>query len=158
MSLAAESSLIDNRRPELAGQYLSFRLGDEAYALPVRHVREIIEMQVLTPVPRCPETVRGVINLRGKVVPIIDPLVRFGGRSVKQTDSTVMVLVHSASGMPVGLLVDEVMDVLDVDGDSLNAPPGTHGRERGGVLAAVANVKDQVVFVLELDRLLPDDV
>jgi CheY-like chemotaxis protein len=96
-----------------AGRYLTFRLDHEIYGVPILDVREIIELQDITPVPRTPVYVRGVINLRGKVLPLVDLKLRFGLDAVEADELTVIVVLQSASGRPFGCLVDVL--TLDVE-------------------------------------------
>ncbi|MBD3320215.1 MAG: chemotaxis protein CheW, partial [Chitinivibrionales bacterium] len=110
---AAEVSHIGQK---LAGKYLTFKLGNEEYGLEILKVQEIIQMQKITRVPKAPDFVRGVINLRGKVIPVIELRTKFFMEPNEDTDKTCIIVVQVISkGNPVtmGIIIDEVKEVLD---------------------------------------------
>lgn len=130
------------------GRFLTFRLDRETYAVPILAVREIVELQEISPVPRASPWVRGVVNLRGRVLPVIDPKVRFGMLEVQASDLTVIVVLQDGDGKPFGLLVDEVLEVQRFDASQLSAAPdGVAGGEQ--VLVGFAKHRDQLVFLLD---------
>ena len=112
-----------------AGKYLTFKLGAEEYGLEILKVQEIIKMMDITRVPRTPAFVRGVINLRGKVIPVVDLRLKFGMESRETTDKTCVIVVQvaqasAASGaVTMGTIVDEVSEVLDISGGQIEPPP-----------------------------------
>ncbi len=138
-------------------QYLTFRVAGEEYALGILHVREIIEFASSTRVPGTPPWIHGVINLRGRVVPVVDLSVRFGMGATQVTQWTCAVIVEVRSeGTPtiMGVLADSVSRVLEIDGGSIEPPPAFGTAVRADYLLGVARVEGGLVLVLDIDRLL----
>jgi purine-binding chemotaxis protein CheW len=131
-----------------AGRYLTFRLDDEVYGVPILDVREIIELQDITPVPRSASFVRGVINLRGKVLPLVDLKLRFGMEGLNPGELTVIVVLQTEGSRPFGCLVDEVLEVQWLGAESLSASPLQGPVEE--FLSGIGKVKDRLVFLLDL--------
>ncbi len=131
-------------------RYLTFRLDDEVYGVPVLHVREIIELQDITPVPRAAHHIRGVVNLRGKVLPLMDLKLRFGLSAIEPTDLTVIIVLQPDKA-PFGVLVDEVLDVQNMDSGTTAEPPDLGSDAKQQFLAGVGRVRDRIVFLLDLD-------
>ncbi len=110
----------------LGGKYMTFKLSREEYGVEILKVRELIGLMDITRVPGTPAFVRGVINLRGRVIPVVDLRTKFGMAPTEPTDQTVIIVVQfaAASGdLTIGILVDEVLEVLDVAGDQIEPPP-----------------------------------
>lgn len=142
----------------LAGKYMSFKLAEETYGLGILRVREIIGMMDITRVPRSPRFVRGVINLRGKVIPVIDLRLKFEMPATVIGDQTVIIVVQCDDGdrtLTMGILVDEVLEVLNVTAPQIEPPPmyGTSGSEAEFILG-VGKAGDRVVFLLDINRVL----
>ena len=139
-----------------AGKYLSFQLGDEQYAIQVLRVREIVKIQHITAVPETPADVRGVINLRGKVIPVIDLRIKFGMPECEYGQRTCIIVVElsgSSSG-PMGIIVDEVSEVLTfTESDIQDTPDFGHGVEMPFLLG-LAKVKDSVKILLDINQVL----
>ena len=110
----------------MQGKYLTFLVGDVGYGIEISYVVEIISVQDITLVPHTHAYVKGIINLRGTVVPVIDMGMRFGGLEVIYTDQT-CIIVLSMDDMSVGILVDGVQDVTDIEDDNIQDPPQTTG-------------------------------
>jgi len=143
----------------LAGKYLTFGLGAEEYAVPVLAVREIIKMMDVTAVPQVPAHVRGVINLRGKVIPVIELARKFGMAPNEVTTKTCIIVVHVKVPQPVemGILVDFVSEVLNLTPDTLEEPPTFGGGHTSDAVKAMAKVKGSVKILLDLNRVLASD-
>lgn len=143
------------------GQYLGFHLGTETYAVGILTVREIIEYPGLTEVPMVPAAVRGVINLRGAVVPVVDPMVRFGKppSPIGRRTCVVIVEVADAAGRPrtFGMVVDGVSEVVDIAAADLEAPPSFGARVRVELMQGMARVRGRLLIVLDVQRLLDLD-
>jgi len=134
-------------------QLLAFELAGAPYAVPVARVREIVRMRPVTPVPRTPEDVRGVISLRGEMIELIDLRRRLGLGSVEPSRRTRIIVTKTEDDEVVGLLVDAVREVLRVSNDAIQ--PAT-----GSDLVAVndlCNIRNEFVSMIELDRLLTSD-
>ena len=142
-------------------QLLRLASGGERLAVPIGSVREILEVGRLTPVPRTPDFIRGVMNLRGAVVPVLDLSARLGLRVTPLERRSAIVVVESQPGGPqrlvVGLLVDAVFEVLDVAAQRVEAVPSLGVAVPGGFLHGMVNVKGGYVAVLNLVQILELD-
>jgi purine-binding chemotaxis protein CheW len=161
-TMTAESAAAHSRNlaTDLAGKYLTFALGAEEYGLPVLKVREIIKVMDITQVPQMPSHVRGVINLRGKVIPVIDLRLKFGFPQVAYTERTCIIVVDvSMSGMSVmmGVVVDSVSEVLNVSAAEIDQAPEFGDRITTDYMLGLAKVKGTVKILLSLDRVLGAD-
>ena len=142
-------------------QYLTFMLAQEQFAVGILGIKEIIEYQGVTEVPMMPACVRGVINLRGAVVPVVDLLARFGRVSSAVTKRTCVVIVEAACGTDerhvMGLLVDAVNEVLDIAPSDIEPPPAFGARLRSDFIQGVGKVRGKFVLLLDVDRVLAVD-
>jgi len=140
------------------GKYLTFLLGHESYGLPVLKVREIIRLVEITPVPHMPPYVKGVINLRGKLVPVMDLRIRFDLAARDFTESTCIVVaqVKSASGRAVhmGFIVDGVEEVLNLNQGDIEKTPDFGIKLSTEYLLGMANVKNKVIALLDIDQVV----
>ncbi|HYE86117.1 MAG TPA: chemotaxis protein CheW [Vicinamibacterales bacterium] len=144
----------------LAGKYLTCALGQEEYALSVLQVREIIKMMSITAVPQVPPYVKGVINLRGKVIPVVDLRLKFGFAPQDHGDRTSIIVVEVAwrdRSIVMGLVVDAVADVLNIAESEIERMPDFGHRVQTDYLKGVAKVKGTVKILLDLDRILGGD-
>jgi purine-binding chemotaxis protein CheW len=131
-----------------------FALGSEEYGVEVEKVRTIERMQPMTRVPKAPEFIKGVINLRGVVIPILDLRARFGLDFAEYTDSTRIIIV-SAGDFEVGLIVDSANDVIDLDTDNIDNPPEIVGGIKAKYLDGIARVGDnRLLVLLNLEQVL----
>jgi len=145
----------------LAGKYMTFKLSREEYALEILKVREIIGLMDITRVPRTREFIRGVINLRGKVIPVVDLRLKFGMERVEATDQTVIIVVQysfQSQDLTMGILVDEVVEVLDIQGSQIEPPPnfGTGAIDTEFILG-VGKADRRVIFLLDIGKVLTTD-
>jgi purine-binding chemotaxis protein CheW len=141
---------------ERAGKYLSFQLGKEEYGIQVLKVREIVKIQHITEVPETPAEVRGVINLRGKVIPVIDLRLKFGLPEMEYGQRTCIIVVElkgSAQG-PMGIIVDEVSEVLNLQSTDIQDTPDFGRGVEMPFLLGMAKVKDKVKILLDIDQVL----
>ena len=144
----------------LVGKYLTFALGDEEYGVPVLKVREIIKMMDITSVPQVPRHVRGVINLRGKVIPVVDLRLKFSFAEHGYTERTCIIVVEVAlatSKVMMGIVVDAVSEVLTIAADEIEQTPEFGERVTTDYMKGVAKVKGKVKILLDLDRVLGTD-
>jgi len=144
----------------LAGKYLTFALGTEEYGLPVLKVREIIKMMDITSVPQVPRHVKGVINLRGKVIPVVDLRLKFSFAEHGYTERTCIIVVEVAlatSKVMMGIVVDAVSEVLTIAADEIEQTPEFGERVTTDYMKGVAKVKGKVKILLDLDRILAAD-
>ena len=142
----------------LAGKYLTFRLHDESYGIEVLRVREIIRLTTITAVPQMPPYVRGVINLRGKIIPVTDLRLQFGFPDAGNTDSTciVVVQVKLAEGRiaQIGLIVDAVEEVLNIAASDIEETPDFGGQISAGNILGMAKIKGEVKALLDINRVV----
>ncbi len=142
----------------MAGKYLSFFLSKEEYGIEILRVREIIGIVDITPLPKTAPYVKGVINLRGKIIPVIDLRLRFGMPKADYTNETCIVVVEvagDAEGQPLqtGCIVDTVCEVLSVENEQLEAAPRC-ANTSGEHIAGLAKLKDRVLIVLDIERVV----
>ena len=142
---------------EHAGKYLTFALAGEHYGLSVTAVREIIRMTDITPVPQVPSHVRGVINLRGKVVPVVDLRLTFGYEMEECTPRTCIIVADVRLGhhrKSMGVIVDHVSEVLNITRQEIEPMPEVGRGVDTRHLKALAKVKGAVIVLIDLDRVL----
>jgi len=139
------------------GKYLTFRLGGEEYGLEILKVREIIGMMPITRVPRTPDFVRGVINLRGKIIPVVDLKRKFGMESTEETDQTCIIVVDvSCNGnvAQMGILVDSVSEVLDINDEDIEDAPSFGMSFNTDFILGIAKAKGTVKILLNIEKVL----
>ncbi|MDD5248153.1 MAG: chemotaxis protein CheW [Rhodocyclaceae bacterium] len=140
-------------------QYLTFTLSGEMFAVGILNVKEIIEYGTLTEIPMMPPFIRGVINLRGRVVPVIDLSARFGGRQSEIGKRTCIVIVELAAGeqRELGIIVDAVSEVLEIPRNEIEPPPSFGAKIRADFIAGMGKVNGKFVIILKIDRALSSD-
>ncbi len=134
-------------------KYLSFRLGKVEYGLEIRYVTEIMGMQKTTDLPDLPEYVKGVINLRGKVIPVIDVRARFGFEQVDYDERT-CIIVTNIREVDVGLIVDAVKEVLDIPSTQVDPPPKVRKGGESRFIQGLGKVNEDVKIILDLSKFL----
>ena len=151
-TLTAKSSI-----ESLAGKYLTVALDHESYGIAVQKVREIIRMQKITPVPQMPDFVKGVINLRGRVIPVIDLRVKFGLKA-EFAERTCIVVVQvrlsSQQNIQMGLIVDSVEEVVTLNGNDIEPTPEFGTQVDTAYLLGMAKVNGKVKTLLDIDRVV----
>ena len=138
-------------------QYLTFLLGSEMFAIDILGIKEIIEYGSLTSVPMMPDFIRGVINLRGAVVPVVDLSARFGREASTVTRRTCIVIVeaaHEGEAHDIGVLVDAVSEVLEIPDAEIEPPPSFGAKVRADFISGMGKVKDRFVIVLDANKVL----
>jgi purine-binding chemotaxis protein CheW len=145
-------------RQSAAGKYLTFGLGTESYGVGVLRVREIMRQTDITPVPQMPAYVKGVINLRGKIIPIVDLRLKFGLADIKDTDQTciIVVQVKQVSGVfnMMGLLVDAVEEVANIAASDIEETPDFGTNVQTDYILGMAKVKNSVKILLDMDKVI----
>jgi len=140
------------------GKYLSFVLGREEYGVEILKVQEIIGIMDVTRVPRTPEFVRGVINLRGRVIPVVDLRGKFKMTSTRDTEKTCIIVVQVTSGdltVTMGVIVDEVSEVLSFQQEQIEAAPSFGGgMDEAEYITGMGKLGKKVVILLDVDRVL----
>lgn len=134
--------------------YLSFKLGEEEFAAHVGKVLNILEMTRITEVPKAPEYMKGVINLRGTVLPVIDTRMKFGMEPTEYTANTCIVVLDievDNETIHIGALVDAVQAVLEIDRNKIMPPPSIGSKYRSEFIEGVANIDEKFIMILDMD-------
>ena len=142
------------------GQYLTFLLGGEMFAIGILGIKEIIEYGSLTTVPMMPEFIRGVINLRGAVVPVVDLSARFGRTASEITRRSCIVIIEAAGEIEkhdVGVVVDSVSEVLEIPASEIEPAPSFGAKIRADFISGMGKVNGKFVIILDADRVLSVD-
>ena len=142
---------------EKEGKYLTFALGPEEYGLEILKVREIIGYMEITAVPQTPVHVKGVINLRGQVIPVIDLRTKFGMEIAEVTEETCIVVVETSQGghkFSTGIVVDRVQEVLDISGDNIEDAPKFDSSISTDFILGMGKIGDSVKILLDIDKVL----
>ena len=134
-------------------QYLTFRLGDEEYGVEILKVQEIKGYSAITPVPSTPAYVKGVMNLRGTIVPVVDLRAKFGMAEAQYTQFTVIIVVMVGAKV-MGLIVDAVSDVLDIPREGIQATPDFGAEVDARYISGMAKAGEKLVVLLDIDRVL----
>ena len=153
----ADEMLDDDDEDTQANKYLFFRIDKESYGIGIRHVIEIVELQRISAVPDMPQYVKGVINLRGKVIPAVDLRLRFGMEERPYDDRTCIV-VSEIEGVSLGFIVDTVEEVLEIPETQVEPAPRfktVSGRER--YIAGMGKFGESVKILLDVEKLVRDE-
>lgn len=134
-------------------KYLIFPLAGQDYGMEIRYVNEIIGIQNITDVPNIPDFIRGVINLRGKVIPIMDVRIRFGLEAREYDDRTCIIIANVANA-EVGLVVDEVSEVVDIPEANVEPPPKARNNQEPSYIQGMGKINDNVTILLDVHKLL----
>jgi len=137
------------------GKYLTFSLGKEFYGIEIKHVTEIIGIQPVTEIPELPDHIKGIINLRGKIIPVMDVRLRFKKPPREYNDRT-CVIVIDIKDVSVGLIVDSVSEVLSINEGDIVSPPNVK-KDGNKYIKAIGKVGDEIKLILDCDKLLSDD-
>ena len=141
-------------------QYLTFQLSGEMYAVGILNVKEIIEYGSLTEIPMMPAFIRGVINLRGAVVPVIDLSARFGGRTTESSRRTCIVIIelaHEDERHDIGIVVDAVSEVLEVSSADIEPAPAFGAKIRADFIDGMGKIGGKFVIILDIQKVLSVD-
>ena len=138
------------------GRYITFALGEEEYGIEIRYVTEIIGMQPITPLPETPEHVRGIVNLRGKVIPVIDMRQKFKMDAIDYTDRT-CILVIDTSELSAGLIADSVSEVMSISDEQVSLPPSGRMGIQNKCLKGIGIVNGATKLLLDCDALFIED-
>jgi purine-binding chemotaxis protein CheW len=153
-----QTSPKETRRTEAAGsmQLVSFRLAQEEYGIEITRVQEIILMGEITRIPQTPPYVKGLINLRNTVIPIVDLRLRFGLPPQEPTDET-RIMVVNMTGRTIGVIVDAVSEVLRISGDQISPPPPTVAGLGRDYLNGLVNLENRLLILLNIDKMLGEE-
>lgn len=152
------SCRVDN---DLAGKYLTFILGSEEFGLEILKVREIIGFMDITAVPQAPAYVKGIVNLRGNVIPVIDLRSKFQMPESEVTDQTCIIVVeilHQNQRVQTGIVVDQVSEVLDITADQIEPSPHFDDSHRTDFILGIGKIGKSVKILLDIDQVLADQI
>ena len=141
-------------------QYLTFTLGDEVFAIDVSEVREILEFSSITKVPQTPDFMRGVINLRGSVVPVIDLRLNFGMSCTEQTVNTCIIVVEvnlAGEQVVLGALADSVQEVVDMEPDNIEPAPHLGTKLNTEFIKGMGKIGNEFVMILDIDKVFSSE-
>ncbi len=145
---------------ERDGKYLTFSMADEEYGIGILKIKEIIGMMAITTVPQTPEFVKGVINLRGKVIPVMDLRLRFGMEAIDYTERTCIIVVEiesQAGIIQIGIVVDSVSEVLSIKGEDIEDAPTFGTKLNTEYILGMAKMEGGVKILLDIDKVLNAD-
>ncbi|MBO6793847.1 MAG: purine-binding chemotaxis protein CheW [Balneolaceae bacterium] len=137
------------------GKFLSFFLGNEEYAIEILKVQEIIGLLPITPVPKMPDYVRGVLNLRGKIVPIMNLRVRFGLHTIEDTEETCIIVIQEEKHL-MGIVVDKVSEVADLKAEQIEKIPSFGITGNSEYLTGIGKLEDSVKMILDVHKVVFD--
>ena len=138
------------------GKFLTFILGDEVYGIEILKAREIIGLMDITTVPQTPEYMKGVINLRGKVIPVIDLRLKFGMPEEEHTQETCVIVVE-VNNTSLGIIVDSVSEVSDINGGEIEDAPSFGQGIDTSFIMALGKVKDKIIILLDIEAVLSSE-
>ena len=158
--IAAQTEQLNKAIKEKAGKYLTFALANEEYGLEILKVREIFGYMDITAVPQTPAYVKGVINLRGQVIPVIDLRAKFGMETTDVTEETCIIVVEITQGdqkYSTGIVVDHVQEVLDIAGEDIEESPQFDSSVNTEFILGMGKIGDTVKILLDIDKVLNSD-
>ncbi len=161
MSNNSAVATMEMEKQDQAGKYLTFALSDEEYGLEILKVREIIGYQKVTAVPQTPSYVKGVINLRGQVIPVVDLRAKFEMDVIETTEETCIIVVeitYKDSGICTGVIVDRVSEVLDIAQESIENAPQFGSAANTDFIRGMGKIGNSVKILLDIDKVLAGDM
>jgi purine-binding chemotaxis protein CheW len=148
--------IIETQEDTQKGKFLTFALGQEVFGIEIKYVTEIIGIQPITAVPEMPDYVRGIINLRGKIIPVIDVRLKFRKDAIIYNDRTCTIVIDIRN-LSVGLIVDHVAEVLSIPEEGIVPPPDTRTGFHNRYFKGIGKVGNDVKLLLECEKLLADE-
>ncbi|MGL1888899.1 MAG: chemotaxis protein CheW [Reichenbachiella sp.] len=143
----------------LSDKYLTFKLSDEDYAIQILTVQRIIQMQEITPIPKTPEYVRGVLNMRGSIIPVVDIRNKFGMDSKADSDISCIVIIQLAQAngpLTMGIVIDAVSEVLFIEADEIQETPSFGNDVKTDFIMGIAKCKERVIMLLDINKVLSE--
>ena len=155
MTKSIEEDLIEQQEDTQKGRFLTFPLGDESYGIEIRYVTEIIGIQPITQVPELPEYIKGIINLRGKIIPVMDARIRFRKPFMEYNDRT-CVIVIDVNEVSIGLIVDSVSEVISIPDEDIVPTPSLQ-QLNNRYIKGIGKIGNEVKLLLDCDKILNED-
>lgn len=150
--------LTEEQEDNSLDKYMTFRIGEDIFGLEIKYVSEIIQMQPVTPIPEVEHFIKGLINLRGKIIPVIDVAERFNKQGKPYNDRTCIIVI-GVKGIEVGLIVENIAEVVSIEEDNILPPPGTNNAnaEQNRFISGIGKVDGDVKLLLDPVKILSDD-
>lgn len=148
-------STTEQEEDTLKGKYLIFSMGKESYGIEIRYITEIIGIQPITEVPEMPEYIRGITNLRGKLIPVMDARCRFK-KSLREYDDRTCIIVIETNNISIGLIVDSVAEVLTMDEKDIELPAEMR-KEKSKYIKGIGKTGGSIKLLIDCEKLLSDD-
>jgi len=148
----AQRTEADREAGPAGGKFLTFQLANEEFGVEILKVREINKIMSITAVPQMPAHMKGVINLRGKVIPVIDLRLKFGLPEAEHTEQTCIIVVNV--GREIGIIVDTVSEVLDIKGENIEPPPAMGGAVNTSFILGMGKVGEDVKILLDIEQVM----
>ena len=157
MDMSNEGTVVSGKRDTQKGKYMTFKSGNEYFGLEIQYVNDIIQFQDITPIPETEDYIKGLINLRGKVIPVVDVQIRFNQEPYEYNNRTCIIVVVVKS-MMIGLIVEQIAEVVEIAEDNILPPPtlGRAGKEHHKYVYGIGKV-DSVKLLLDPEKLLNDE-
>lgn len=150
------AEVIETEEDTQRGRYLTFTLGKETYGIEIKYVTEIIGIQAITELPELSEYIRGIINLRGKIIPVMDVRLRFKKEFREYNDRTCIIVVD-ISNISIGLIVDGVAEVLSIDEQNIVEPPKMNTGQQNKYIKNIGKVGNDVKLLLDCEKILAEN-
>lgn len=138
-------------------EMLSFNVGDATYAIEIKYIKEIIEVEQITLVPKIPSHIKGVINLRGKVVPVISIRKRFEIEEIPFDSRTCIIVLEFEDGEQVGIIVDRVQEVVDVKSSDISQTPDSKNVNANRYIKSIVHFENNIILLIDCNKLINDD-
>lgn len=154
-----EDNAVSNEHDTQKGKYMTFKSGNEYFGLGIQYVNEIIQLQAITAIPETEDYIKGLINLRGKVIPVVDVRLRFKQEPFEYNDRTCIIVINIKS-MMVGLIVEKIAEVVEIQDENILPPPSIGRADKAAhnkYVYGIGKVGDTVKLLLDPDKLLNDD-
>lgn len=148
--------VLEEEEDTLKGRFLTFVLGDDFYGIEIKFVTEIIGLQPLTEVPELPDYIRGIINLRGKIIPVMDVRLRFK-KAFRDYNDRTCVIVIDIEEISIGLIVDSVSEVLTIPDGDIVLPPDLHNKSGNKYINGIGKVGNEIKLLLDCEKLMNKD-
>ncbi|MCH5253882.1 MAG: purine-binding chemotaxis protein CheW [Lachnospiraceae bacterium] len=158
MKQVEENQAVSDEHDTQKGKYMTFKSGNEYFGLEIQYVNEIIQLQPITAIPETEDYIKGLINLRGKVIPVVDVRLRFKQEPFEYNDRTCIIVIN-VKGMMVGLIIEKIAEVVEIKEDNILPPPsiGRADKAHHKYVYGIGKVGDSVKLLLDPDKLLNDE-
>jgi purine-binding chemotaxis protein CheW len=150
------AEIVQNEEDTQHGKFLTFALGEEVFGIEIQFVTEIVGMQKIRDIPESPNYVKGIINLRGKIIPVIDMRLKFKKDPTQYTDRTCIVVID-IQGLTVGLIVDNVDEVIKIPDTSIVPPPSYRTGFQNCYIKGIGKVNEEIRLLLDCERFFKDE-